>query len=115
MNTFTALGRLGQNAEYNPEKKILKYSVAVNTGYKKNRQTMWVNCAMFGEHGSNLELYLTKGTPVLVAGELSLYQTKEGKSVPTLKVTQLELQGQVKQDPAKESSQAQETNEDIPF
>lgn len=59
---------------------MLKFSVAVARGFKKEDGTDWLNCCLFGERGEKLAQYLVKGTKVLVEGALRInkYEGKDG-------------------------------------
>lgn len=109
----------------NTGKAILKWSVAVKKGYKKDDGVNWFNCVMFGERGEKLAQYLVKGTKVIVEGSLQLgsYDGNDGtkKYTTDICVDNVELDGNKKED--NYSSNISETtgqditpsNEDIPF
>lgn len=90
MIALQLLGRLGRDAEVKTlesGKKLINFSIAVDTGWGENKKTLWVECSKFGENTA-VALYLTKGTQVHVAGEPSLntYTNKDGKDVTTLRL-----------------------------
>lgn len=71
MNSITIAGRLGKDAEQrftNNEDSVVNFSVAVSKG--KDRPTQWFRVAVWGKYGEVLLQYLTKGTIVVVQGEL---------------------------------------------
>ena len=73
----TAAGVIGQDAETRTVGKdqVTSFSVAVKTMQKDeegNRLTQWVECSMWGERGTKLCEYLTKGSRVAVIGTLSV-------------------------------------------
>lgn len=75
MNSCVIFGRLGKDAEFSETKggtKLLKFSLANNTGYGEKVQTNWFRCTMFGERGERLVDYLKKGSAVIVSGEVTL-------------------------------------------
>lgn len=84
MNKIFFSGNLGRDSELtmaqNTGKAILKWSVAVSKGYKKEDGTNWFNCVMFGERAEKLAQYLVKGTKVICEGSLQLgtYEGNDG-------------------------------------
>ena len=68
-------GNLGQDAELRTTANgdvLCSFSVASNSKVKGEKVTTWVKCTLWGKRGEALSQYLTKGTKVAVAGELSL-------------------------------------------
>ena len=86
----TAVGRLGKDAEVKrlTNGVVTAFSVATDAGYGQNKQTIWFDCGMFGEDGTRIATYLTKGKQVLVTGEFS-EREYNGKFYKKLKVTSL--------------------------
>ena len=117
MNKIIFNGNLGADAELtmakNTGKAILKWSVAVSKGYKKEDGTNWFNCVMFGERCEKLSQYLVKGTKVICEGSLQLgsYEDKQGvkKYTTDIFISNVEFVGDKKEH--QESAQAKE-NED---
>lgn len=72
MNTYNAIGNLVEDAEFKPDvaRGLLKFRIAVNSGYGEKQKTMFFRCAMFGERGGKIADILTKGKKVAVTGEL---------------------------------------------
>ena len=77
INTVTVSGRLTRDAELRFTSGgfgILKFSLASN--YSKKDGDQWrdeanfFDCTILGKRGESLAQYLTKGTQVMVAGEL---------------------------------------------
>jgi single-strand DNA-binding protein len=100
MIVLTATGRVGKDAELrslNSGDKILSFSVGSDIGYGDKKQTVWLDCSIFGARGEKLAQYLTKGTSVTVIGEFGqrTYQNKSGETVTatTVKVMEVALQG----------------------
>ena len=101
MNKIIFNGNLGKDAELtmaqNTGKAILKWSVAVSKGYKKEDGVNWFNCVMFGERAEKLAQYLVKGTKVIVEGSLQLgsYEAKDGtkKYTTDIFVNNIEMLG----------------------
>lgn len=72
-------GRLGRDAEvqYLPSgTAVTKFSVAHDeyNPQAKAKDTGWINCAIFGERGTKISAYLTKGAAVTVHGRLKVRQ-----------------------------------------
>jgi single-strand DNA-binding protein len=67
------LGNLGKDAELTytqAGKPLVKFSLAVTTGYGDNTHTEWFNVAKMSEGVDRLVEYLKKGKGVLVEGKL---------------------------------------------
>mgnify|MGYP003131569384 FL=1 len=98
-------GNLGRDAEQKSvgSTNVTNFSIA-STDYNaktKEKETVWVNCALWGARGDSLAQYLTKGSKVLVTGKLQqdTYTAKDtGEPKTSLKITvdQIELMGSVK-------------------
>ena len=91
LNNFSFTGRLTKDAEYRnlaSGKGILVANVAVNTGYGDYKKTLYCKVQQWGESGKNVQQYLTKGTLVTAAGEVSLnkWTNSEGKEYTDLVV-----------------------------
>jgi single-strand DNA-binding protein len=83
MNVFNAIGRVGGDAEvrYTPEQTaVASWSLAVNFGYGKSQNTVWLNCSLFGKRAETLQQYIKKGSQIGVTGEINLreYKNKSG-------------------------------------
>lgn len=77
-------GRPGDDSKLNhmPDgTAVLKFSLAVTTGYNKSERTTWWNCDLWGKQAEKLQQYLLKGKLIGVTGEPSLreYSTDSGK------------------------------------
>lgn len=72
-NDCKFVGRLGKDAKLRQvgEGSVANFSLAVDP-FKKDGDTLWVSCSLWGRRADALEPYLVKGKPVLVSGELSL-------------------------------------------
>lgn len=132
MNVWTFTGFLGKDAERSRTEAgaaIVRFSVAVKSGFGARESVVWARCSMFGKHGEALFPYLRTGKRVAVTGELSIYPhtTQEGEKVNLLDVfvKDLELLTRKEEDfgTAKEStprraanpSYFSDPNDDIPF
>lgn len=78
-NTVIVSGNLGADSElkYTANGKAqAKLSLAVNQSYKKGEEwvddTLWLTVILWGDAAERLTPKLTKGTPVLVEGRLSI-------------------------------------------
>lgn len=136
MNVFTAVVRLGTDAEqrFTPNgDSVVSFNGAVDSGFGDKKITTWIRYAMFGKRGESVLPYLKKGAQIAVSGELSnrKWADKEGQDRYSLecRVNDLtliggkpEVQSQNQDDaPAPKRQQAQqkesfdELGNDIPF
>ncbi|MGV8982133.1 single-stranded DNA-binding protein [Clostridium sp.] len=124
MNKIIISGGLGKDAELSfiqgSGKALLKFSVAVNKGFKKEDGTNWFNCVMFGERGEKLAQYLVKGTKVIIEGSINLgtYDAKDGTKHYTtdLYVNNVEMIGGKKEENTSQDDEITPINDqDIPF
>ena len=70
---LVALGNLGRDGELTytqSGKPLVKFSLAVTTGYGDNTHTEWFNVAKMSEGVDKIAEYLKKGKGVLVEGKL---------------------------------------------
>lgn len=68
-------GHLGAEPELSyttNDTAVLRFSIAVNTGYKDRKTCSWYKCVMFGKQAEALRQHLGKGKAVIVAGEPSI-------------------------------------------
>lgn len=133
MNVWTFTGFLGKASEKSQTEAgitVVRFSVAVKSGFGQRESVVWARCSMFGKHGESLHPYLLKGKRVAVTGELSLYlhTTQNGEKVNLLDVfvKDLELLSRKDEDsaPVKEPAPrksftpyhyANNEDDDIPF
>ena len=98
MITQQVIGRLGRDAEVRDagSTKVVNFSIGVNVGYGNNKDTLWIECAKFGEKTTVAE-FLKKGTLVYVSGEpgIRTYKKKDGTDATsmTLRVVDVQLLG----------------------
>ena len=63
---------------------VLKFSLAVNTGYKDKKVCSWWECTWFGKRADTVSKFIHKGSAVLVSGEPQIREWdsngKKGKS-----------------------------------
>ena len=95
MNVFNCIGRVGKDAVERftqGGKPVTGWSLAVDNGFGDNKQTIWLDCALWGERGGKLAQYITKGSQLGVTGELGTRE-HDGKTYITLNVRDVTLVG----------------------
>ena len=95
MNNYACIGRVGKDAEsrFTPSgKAVLSWSLAVDSGFGDAKQTIWLDCALWGERGTKLAEYIKKGSQLGVTGELGTRE-HEGKTYLKLNVRDVTLCG----------------------
>lgn len=100
MNLITIAGRLGSEAVLKSlpsGKEVVNFSVAVDIGRGENKQTLWVDCSLWGDRAQKLGPYLVKGKQVALSGDFNLrtFQKKDGTpgAAITCDVQRLTLMG----------------------
>ena len=116
MNNCTFIGRIGKDAvtRHTPSgKQVTGWSIAVDSGFGDSKQTIWIDCSMWGERGGNVCDYIRKGDRIGVFGEIG---TKEhnGKTYITLNVREVSLLGDKKEGSATRSTRQQPAIQDAP-
>jgi single-strand DNA-binding protein len=122
MNSWNVIGRAGKDAvlRHTPNgKQVLAFSLAVDSGFGDSKQTVWVDCSLWGQRGERLAEYIHKGDQVGVTGEVGTREYN-GKTYVTLNVQDVTLTGgkrdAPKSEPAKPVATPREEFEDsIPF
>tara|TARA_R110000765_G_scaffold244631_9_gene346884 strand:- start:1960 stop:2343 length:384 start_codon:yes stop_codon:yes gene_type:complete len=95
MNLLTLTGNLGKDAEVRNAggTSVCGFSVAMTAGYGDKKQTVWIDCSIWGKQAEGaLPGYLKKGQQVAVSGELSTRE-HEGKTYLQLRVNTIDLIG----------------------
>lgn len=95
MKTITIAGNIGKDATTRTTQggeKVTGWSVAVEDRNGQEKRTIWFDCTLWGKRGESLAQYLTKGTRVAVAGDLST-RDHEGKTYLTVRADQVTLLG----------------------
>ena len=95
MNRWNIAGRVGQVRELNHTSSgdaVLGFSVAVDKRVKGEKQTLWVDCSIFGKRAEALQPYIAKGAPLAVSGEADM-RVHEGKGYMQLRVSDVTLLG----------------------
>lgn len=95
MNNYNAIGRVGRDAvtRYTQAgKPVTGWALAVDKGWGDNRQTVWLDCSLWGERGEKLAQHITKGSQLGVTGEIGTRE-RDGKTYVTLDVRDVTLVG----------------------
>lgn len=95
MNVLSLTGNLGRDAEVRNAggSTVCGFSVAMTAGYGDKKQTIWVDCSIWGKQAEgSLPSYLKKGQQVAVSGELSTRE-HDGKTYLQLRVGSIDLIG----------------------
>jgi len=98
MINLTIAGNVGKNAELRRTQSgdpVLGFSVAVDQGKDKSgnkRDSVWVNCSIWGKRAESLERHITKGSKLVLSGRPSVHVYKEKGSL-TLSVNDLTFMG----------------------
>lgn len=93
MSNFKELVRIGKDAQTRytqAGKSVTSFSAAFNNGWGDNKQTVWLDVSGWGERYEKAAQYLTKGTQVVVTGNIGTREY-EGKTYITLTLTELQL------------------------
>lgn len=95
MNILTVTGNLGRDVKVNNVSgtSVANFAVAAKSGYGDREQTIWIDCALWGQRSEGrLMDYLKKGQMVCVSGEMGTRE-HEGKTYITMRVDKLTLCG----------------------
>lgn len=95
MNVFNAIGRVGKDAivRYTQSgKAVAGWSLAVDDGWGENKQTVWLDCSLWGDRAEKLAPYITKGAQIGVTGSIGTREY-DGKTYVTLRVADVTLLG----------------------
>jgi single-strand DNA-binding protein len=122
MKNITIAGRLGKNAVLRRTQDgdpVLGFTVAVDDRGKKEKETVWFDCALWGKRGESLAEHLTKGTAVTVSGDFGTREY-EGRTYFTVRVNDVTLQGGGKSERQDTGGQSagdfsQDLDDEIPF
>lgn len=127
MNNFTAIGRIGRDAvtRYTQGgKAVTGWALAVDKGWGEQKQTIWLDCSLWGDRGLKLADLIKKGDRLGVVGEIGVRE-HDGKTHITLEVREVTLLSERRQDeapkptrsaPPKKSAPADDFEDDsIPF
>lgn len=95
MKQITIAGNIGRDAvvrRTNAGDAVAGFPVAVEERNGQDKRTLWFDCSLWGKRSEALAQYLTKGSRVTVAGDLSTRE-HEGKTYLTVRVAEVTLQG----------------------
>jgi single-strand DNA-binding protein len=85
------VGNLTKDCKLDDKKAT--FSIAVNTGYGEAKSTEFFVCTLWGNRGTKLGKYLTKGTKVFISGSFGTFKGTDNNTVLTLNVNEIELVG----------------------
>jgi single-strand DNA-binding protein len=73
VNSFSAIGRIGRDAETRQagSSTVTIFPLAIDSGFGQSKKSTWWDCSLWGERGTRLVEYLTKGAQIGVQGEAS--------------------------------------------
>lgn len=92
MNKVILMGRLtGEPEVRDASVKVARYRLAVDRRFRKDSDTQtadFIPCVVFGKGAEFAEMYLHKGTKIVVTGRIQTgsYKNKEGQTVYTTDV-----------------------------
>ena len=94
MNSYNAIGRVGKDAVVRNAggDQVAGWSLAVDSGYGQNKQTLWLDCSLWGKRAEKVAGFITKGSQLGVTGELGTRE-HDGKTYLTLRVADVSLIG----------------------
>ena len=94
MNSWNVIGRVGKDAvsRSGGTSVVAGWSLAVDSGFGDKKQTIWIDCSMWGQRAEKLAPMILKGDRLGVQGELGTRE-HEGKTYITLKVSEVTLLG----------------------
>jgi single-strand DNA-binding protein len=126
MKNLTIAGNIGKSAELRSTgngEKVAGFSVAVDDGFGDKKRTLWFDVSIWGKRSETLAPMLVKGTKVCVSGDLSTRE-HDGKTYLTLRANEVTLQspragsddgvGNARE-PARQASQRDNLNDEVPF
>lgn len=93
-NSATVAGRLVRDPENKQagQSNVCKFTVASDTGFKDNKSTLFLDCEAWGARGAAIAEYFSKGSKIVVGGELQQqnWEAKDGgkRSKVVLNVSQ---------------------------
>jgi single-strand DNA-binding protein len=122
MNNSTFAGNIGQDCRVNSvngnqgQITVVNFSLAVDKKKKDqngNKETLWVDCAVWGKQAEALQQYLVRGQKVSVSGsvDVDIFTKNDGQVIPKLNlmVRDLTLQGSANQPQNDNNQQPQQS------
>lgn len=95
MKNIVIAGNIGKDAVTRTTQggeKVTGFSVAVEERQGQEKRTIWFDVSIWGKRGDALSQYLTKGSRVAVAGDLSTRE-HDGRTYLTVRADQVTLLG----------------------
>ena len=122
MINMTIAGNVGKDAVLRNTQggdPVLGFSIAIDGGKDKNgnkRDSIWVQCNVWGKRAESLNTHITKGTKLVVSGRPGV-DVYEGKGRLTLSVQDLTFMGNAKERTEQEPQQnsRDDLEDSIPF
>ncbi|HEY5851977.1 MAG TPA: single-stranded DNA-binding protein [Lysobacter sp.] len=93
MSNFKELVRIGKDAEVRHTqagKAVTGFSAAFDNGWGEKKQTVWLDCSWWGDRGTKVAEYITKGSQIVVEGNIGTRE-HDGKTYITLDVSEVKL------------------------
>src|SRR5690606_12551856 len=122
MNNCTFDGRVGRDAQVRDagRTKVMSFSLAYTTGFGDNMESTWLNVSLFGQRAEKLAQHVTKGTFLIVTGEIKLrkYTANDGTEKQSLDLTANDIHfvpGTRDSAGSSDDVSDDEVTEDIPF
>lgn len=117
MSNFKELVRIGKDAVTRftqGGKAVTGFSAAFDNGWGDRKQTVWLDCSIWGERGEKIAQYLTKGSQVVVEGDIGTRE-HEGRTYITLDVRDIKLVGKARGEKPQRGHEAANAFDDDPF
>jgi single-strand DNA-binding protein len=122
MKNIVVAGNVGKDAETRRTQSgdaVTSWSVAVEGRNGTEKTTLWFKCSLWGRRGENLAQYLTKGSRVVVSGDLD-QELYDGKTYLTIRADQVSLmggkpEGQREERQEQRASARTDIDDDLPF
>lgn len=95
MNNLSIVGRVGRDAQVRHTQagdSVAGFSVAVDSGFGDKKQTLWLDCSVWGKRADAIAKHIKKGDRIAVVGELGT-RDHEGKTYLTLRASDVTLLG----------------------
>lgn len=91
MNNVVLVGRLGKDPEV--KESVVKFAIATNDGFGKNKKTNWHTCVVFGKLKDIISNYVKKGNEIAISGSIDYYKSDDGKYFTSIVVRDITLIG----------------------
>lgn len=88
----TVSGIIGRDAEHvEGDKPRTTFPIATTFGFGENQKTVWFNITKWGKASEAFLAALKKGTKVIVSGNMTVFETKEGRQSFGVNVMEMEI------------------------